>query len=387
MLIVHRVVSGLFLCPIFLSVPLFFPSYAKALHCSDLSSSIVPDDLVKRALHFAKIAHAGVKRKFDGKPYISHPVKVSNILKAYTQDQEILAAAILHDVLEDNKTITKEILIQKFGFRVAALVEGLSSNKAESNRMGKAEYLKMKTMKMSLDELMIKLADRLHNTSDFEVADVSFIDKYREETNLIIGALMGRKDLTYVHRDLIRRINEAMWDGQVANIAKNFAADIFVAMEGRISREDYIAHLSRVSKILEKLGASVEVRMAAYLKDSVEKNPESLPEILSRFGPRVGSLVAELTVDPLLRARATSRQVYEAEHFSRMSQEAKLIKLAGRYEYLVLIFQRGLQEKHQVYISETEAIVKVARGSNFDKASPLNHLLNRLEALLNRGNS
>ena len=342
----------------------------------------IPTKLVGEAIRFAKQNHFGVSRQFDGKPYITHPVKVANIVKEYSQDPEMIAAAYLHDVLEDTPVTYKQ-LKEKFGKRVADLVQNLTSDEQEIKRLGKTEYLKQKMMAMPLDALLIKLADRLHNTSDFELASVRFINNYREQTAFILGTLMGREDLTHSHRDLIRRIHEAMWDGQMANIAKNFAADIYARTPGKLSRAEYFLYLSRVSKLLEKLHAPVEVRMAAYLKDVIEKSPEvTEAELREKFGPRVASLVSELTVNRSLRGGAKSREAYEAEHFAQMSKDAQMIKLAGRYDYLNQVYQDRAESEYGTYIAETREIVKVALEAKLEASQPHGYLIEKLESLL-----
>ena len=57
--------------------------------------------LVARALEFAKKAHEGHKRKYTGEPYVNHPIAVAKIVASVTKDQEMLAAALLHDTIED----------------------------------------------------------------------------------------------------------------------------------------------------------------------------------------------------------------------------------------------------------------------------------------------
>ena len=78
-------------------------------------------ELLDRAILFAVKAHAGTERRGKGFPYIVHPMEAVEIVATLTSDQELLAAAILHDVVEDTP-VTAEELRAEFGDRIASLV-------------------------------------------------------------------------------------------------------------------------------------------------------------------------------------------------------------------------------------------------------------------------
>ena len=90
-------------------------------------------DLVRRAFDFANQKHTHEFKQFrvSGEPYIIHPVEVTEILSELQLDEQTLAAALLHDVIEDCK-VTVEELTQKFGLEVAHLVDGVT--KLRKNR-------------------------------------------------------------------------------------------------------------------------------------------------------------------------------------------------------------------------------------------------------------
>ncbi len=122
--------------------------------------------LVKRAYYYAEQAHDGQQRR-SGEPYITHPLAVAEILADMRMDHQCLAAALLHDVIEDTG-IPKEALSQQFGETVSELVDGVSKltqiefrSKAEAQ----AENFQKMTLAMSRDirVILVKLADRLHN--------------------------------------------------------------------------------------------------------------------------------------------------------------------------------------------------------------------------------
>ena len=83
---------------------------------------------IRKAIEFAMDAHADATRKGKSRPYILHPLEAMNIAASLTEDEEVLAAAVLHDVVED--TDVKEAEIREvFGDRVADLVMAESEDK------------------------------------------------------------------------------------------------------------------------------------------------------------------------------------------------------------------------------------------------------------------
>lgn len=123
---------------------------------------------VRRAYDLAVEAHAGQKRE-DGAPYISHCIAVAEIAAGWHADRDALIAALLHDILEDTH-ITKDIILEKFGRRVALLVEGMTKfSQADLSPdlplERKVETLRklFDVMRLDIRVALIKLADRLHN--------------------------------------------------------------------------------------------------------------------------------------------------------------------------------------------------------------------------------
>jgi len=86
--------------------------------------------LLDRAIVFAVRAHAGTERRGKGFPYIVHPMEAMEIVATMTSDQELLAAAALHDTVEDT-SVTVDDLRAEFGDRIAALVEAESDKFTE----------------------------------------------------------------------------------------------------------------------------------------------------------------------------------------------------------------------------------------------------------------
>ena len=82
----------------------------------------IDTQLLDRAIVFAVRAHAGTERRGKGFPYIVHPMEAVAIVATMTSDQELLAAAALHDTVEDTD-VTIDQIRQEFGERVASIVE------------------------------------------------------------------------------------------------------------------------------------------------------------------------------------------------------------------------------------------------------------------------
>src|ERR687894_854171 len=124
------------------------------------------EELIARAYSTAHAAHKEQVRK-SGEPFVYHPLATADILADLRMDSTTIAAAILHDVLEDTE-ITKEELETQFGEELADVVDGVTKLKrlpAENLEEAKAESLRKMIVAMSRDVrvIIIKLADRLHN--------------------------------------------------------------------------------------------------------------------------------------------------------------------------------------------------------------------------------
>ena len=123
--------------------------------------------MIEKAIQFATIAHEGQVRKGTTRPFILHPLEVGKIVMSMTTDEEVICAAILHDTIEDCKTVTKEQIAEEFSERVAELVSQESEDKTKSWMERKShtiEHLK----KAPIEIQMIALADKLSNMRDID---------------------------------------------------------------------------------------------------------------------------------------------------------------------------------------------------------------------------
>jgi len=147
------------------------------------------EGLLNRAIIFATKAHEGINRKGTNLPYILHPMEVSVIVAGMTTDENAIAAAVLHDVLEDTP-VTFEQLYQEFG-EVAELVQSESENKREElpasqtwhiRKEETIEHLKNETRK---NVKIIALADKLSNirsmNRDYQVLGEKLWERFHEK--------------------------------------------------------------------------------------------------------------------------------------------------------------------------------------------------------------
>ena len=163
-------------------------------------------EIEKKAWEYAKEKHAGVFRKFLNKSYFdAHIAKVFEILKKFNRSPILGAAAILHDTIEDTD-VEQEDIKNLFGKEVADIVQELTSDESEIEKVGKTEYLKVKLVHLSNDALLIKLCDRFCNVSDHYAQSPKFRTKYYKETREVIEYLMKNRRLNKSQKTLSEQI-------------------------------------------------------------------------------------------------------------------------------------------------------------------------------------
>lgn len=172
-----------------------------------VATYLKPDDLpfVRAAFEFARDAHAGQTRK-SGEPYITHPLSVAQILTEWKLDAHGLAAALLHDTMEDTG-VAKSTLAEKFGKQVAELVDGLSKLERleyQSKEARQAENFRKMVLAMARDirVIIIKLADRLHNMRTLDSMREEKRRRIALETLDVYTPLANRIGLNKVYREL-----------------------------------------------------------------------------------------------------------------------------------------------------------------------------------------
>lgn len=146
-------------------------------------------DIIQRANIFAAAAHmaCGQIRKYTGEPYHVHPREVAMIVQAAGGDEFQIAAAHLHDVVEDTDVTIQQIQ-DFFGYKVAELVGWLTdvSKPTDGNRAERKAIDRAHTAQAPVRAKMIKLADLISNTKSIVEHDEKFARVYLEEKRLLL---------------------------------------------------------------------------------------------------------------------------------------------------------------------------------------------------------
>ena len=163
------------------------------------------EDLLNRAYVYAMKAHGNQKRA-SGEAYFNHPLEVAAILTEMKLDSATIAAALLHDTVEDTEATQQEIE-EKFGPEIASLVDGLTKiAKLDlvTKEAAQAENLRKLLLAMSKDVrvLLVKLADRLHNMRTLEHVKPEKRVRIAQETMDIYAPLAGRMGMQAVRDEL-----------------------------------------------------------------------------------------------------------------------------------------------------------------------------------------
>ena len=149
-------------------------------------------NIVTKAQVFATAAHAAVKqvRKYTGEPYINHPIHVMSIVKTVPHTDAMLAAALLHDTVEDTG-VTIDLIEQEFGSEVANLVSWLTdvSRPEHGNRAVRKQLDLEHTAQAPAAAQTIKLADLISNTSSIVKHDLNFAETYLKEKQALLQVL------------------------------------------------------------------------------------------------------------------------------------------------------------------------------------------------------
>lgn len=177
---------------------------------NSLNTTARPCADIHRVKRFARYHHQAVnqRRKYTGDPYIVHPAAVVAIVRSVPHTPEMIAAAWLHDTVEDTQATLEEIE-RHFGSIVARLVRMLT-NIAEPHHGNRATRVAMNithTGGATAEAKTIKLADIIHNAQDIARFDPDFACVYLREKRLQLEVLReGDATLWRIADDLIRGI-------------------------------------------------------------------------------------------------------------------------------------------------------------------------------------
>ncbi len=144
---------------------------------------------LQAVISFAREKHEGQLRAFTNENFFEgHVTRVADLVKKYSDNPILITAAYLHDVVEDTNTSIEEVK-SLFGAEVASVVLSLTNNEELMEKKGRAKYMLGKMLNMSVDELLVKLCDRLDNITGLENCPKKFMRLYALETRFFIDNL------------------------------------------------------------------------------------------------------------------------------------------------------------------------------------------------------
>ena len=166
------------------------------------------DSLEDRALDFARAAHeaVGQRRKYSGEPYIVHPMAIAKLVKTVPHTPEMVAAALLHDTVEDTNVELADIE-RAFGPVVAQLVDELTdvSRPHHGNRAVRKELDRQHLAHASREAKTVKLADLIDNSRDIIKHDPGFARKFMKEMKALLEVLREGDSTLYAAAEQIVR--------------------------------------------------------------------------------------------------------------------------------------------------------------------------------------
>ncbi len=246
------------------------------------------EDLLNRAYVYAMKAH-GSQTRASGEAYFNHPLEVAAILADMRLDDATIAAALLHDTVEDTEA-TQQDIKEKFGAEISALVEGLTKIKKldlVTKEANQAENLRKLLLAMSRDVrvLLVKLADRLHNMRTLDHVAPDKQKRIAHETMDIYAPLAGRMGMQLV-RDELEDISFRILNPEANRIITDRLTRLH-AESGDLLKE--IAEALR--NILSKNGMNADVKGREKRPYSIWRKMErkhlSLDQLSDIFGFRV----------------------------------------------------------------------------------------------------
>lgn len=212
-------------------------------------------DLEARALTFAARAHDGQKRKYTGAPYITHPQAVAETVRSVPHTEEMIAAALLHDVVEDCGVPIATIK-EEFGESVCDLVNWLTG--PPPGGLSRAERKGKDLIRLGLapaEAQTIKLADLIDNGRSIAKHDTDFARVYLEEKRALLSVLTkGSVALRHEAETVLLLGQAALID---ADFVKRVRAVLHL-VEGRIAKRANPARMG-IENLAEIRGVLLEV--------------------------------------------------------------------------------------------------------------------------------
>lgn len=347
--------------------------------------------IVLRAFEFAKEAHKDVRRR-SGEPYILHPISVAKIVvKEIGLGYKSIAAALLHDIVEDTE-YTVEDIDRLFGGKIASLVDGLTKIKSAmdnrqesiSERSEQAENFKriLLTLNDDVRVILIKLADRLHNLRTIGSMPERKKDKILSETMYIFIPLAHRLGLYELKSEMENIWLEFREPDAYESISKNM--DKIVR-----EKEDAIGKfIVPIANVLDNNGVKYTISKRTKTPYSVWRKMENkgipFSEIYDLYAVRIifepsdkqsernqcwdiYTRISELYISKTDRIRdwvsSPKSNGYEALHCTLMSNQGNWVEVQIRSERMNEVAEKGIAA-HWSYKGVNKSEIEMDRWLN-----------------------
>src|ERR671915_724011 len=316
------------------------------------------EELLAEAYNVAHAAHRGQTRK-SGEPFVYHPLATADILAELRLDPTTIAAALLHDVLEDTG-VTKEELSERFGDDVAEIVDGVTKLKrlpSGNLEEAQAESLRKMIVAMSRDVrvIIIKLADRLHNMRTLAYLKRETQLGKATETLEIYAPLAHRlgiyslkwelEDLSFAalhprRYDEIKRLvaarrgdREAFINGTAAELFRNLRpAGIEAEVRGRVKH--FYSIYNKMVRRNKEFNEIYDLTGLRVIVDDVRDCYGTLGVIHSLWKPIPGRFKDYVAMPKF--------NMYQSLHTTVMSNEGKLLEIQLRTREMDTIAEYGV---------------------------------------------
>jgi len=338
--------------------------YKELLKISYQTLSSDDKKLIRKAFNFAVDAHQH-QRRISGEAYIFHPIAVAKIV-AYEigSDAISIAAALIHDVVEDNSNYSIQNIKKEFGKNIARIVNGLTkisnlSTKADISHQAENYRKMLLTLSEDVRVIIIKIADRLHNMQTLSVMPVEKQIKKASETLYIYAPLAHRIGLYNIKTELedlgLKYTDPETYD----DISKKL-------IENKKDQDDYIKKFNQtISKSLnkEKLKYVIKGRSKSIysIRNKMIKQGVSFEEVYDKFAVRIiyksniknekflawkiYSIVTDHFTPNPIRLRdwisAPKSTGYEALHITVVGPKSRWVEVQIRSEKMNEIAEKG----------------------------------------------
>ena len=351
--------------------------YKELLKISYRTLSAKDKKLIRKAFEVALDAHSNQRRK-SGEAYIFHPIAVAKIVASEIGlDANSIAAALLHDVVEDCARYTIDDIQQLFGETVARIVNGLtkiSNIKKDLNVSMQAENFRrmLLTLHDDIRVIIIKIADRLHN--------MQTIHSMREDKQLKIAS-----ETLYIYAPLAHKIGLYNIKTELEDLALKYTEpDIYNGILNKLkeSKEEQDLYIKDINKILkkalnkEKLKYEIKGRPKSIfsIRRKIRDQGVSFEEVYDKFAVRIiykselkeekflawkiYSIVTDHFRPNPIRLRdwisAPKSTGYEALHITVMGPKGRWVEVQIRSERMNEIAEKGYAAHYKYKEGEKE---------------------------------